>query len=102
MRWLKDVNDDIYDPNDPNVGPIFVNDQGQACLNYGGSATNCSINLASFTSAPLDAYTPYTQQYNITIQRELWNGWAVENGGCVRTETSENGRWVRADRRSRA
>lgn len=68
------------DPNDPNVGPIFVNDAGQACLNYGGTATNCSINLASFTSAPRDAYTPYTQQYNFTLQREIGNGWAVEVG----------------------
>src|SRR2546421_35861 len=68
------------DINDPNVGPIFVNAAGQACLNYGGTATNCSINLASFTSAPLDAYTPYTQQYNFTVQRELFKGWAVEVG----------------------
>jgi hypothetical protein len=68
------------DPNDPNVGPIFINDAGQACLNYGGTATNCSINLASFTSAPLNAYTPYTQQYNFTVQRELPGGWAVEVG----------------------
>lgn len=68
------------DINDPNVGPIFVNDQGQACLNYGGTATNCSINLASFTSAPLDAFTPRTQQYNLTVQRELFKGWAAEVG----------------------
>ena len=68
------------DPNDPNVAPIFVNAAGERCLNYGGTATNCSINLASFTSAPLDAYTPYTQQWNITLQRELWKGWAAEIG----------------------
>jgi hypothetical protein len=68
------------DPNDPGVAPIFVNAQGERCLNYGGTATNCSINLASFTSAPLTAYTPYTQQYNLTVQRELWKGWAVEVG----------------------
>ena len=68
------------DINDPGVGPIFVNAAGERCLNYGGTATNCSINLASFTSAPLDAYTPYTQQYNFTVQRELFNGWAVELG----------------------
>jgi hypothetical protein len=68
------------DPNDPGVAPIFVNEAGQACLNYGGTATNCSINLASFTSAPLDAYTPYTQQWNLTLQRELWKGWAAEIG----------------------
>lgn len=68
------------DINDPGVAPIFVNAAGQACLNYGGTATNCSINLASFTSAPLDAYTPYTQQWNLTLQHELPNGWAIETG----------------------
>jgi hypothetical protein len=68
------------DINDPGVAPIFVNAAGQQCLNYGGTATNCSINLASFTSAPLDAYTPYTQQWNLTIQRQLKGGWAIETG----------------------
>ncbi len=68
------------DINDPNVGPIFVNAAGQRCLNYGGTATNCSINLASFTSAPLDAFTPYTQQWNFTVQRQLKGGWAIETG----------------------
>jgi hypothetical protein len=66
--------------NDPNVGPIFVNAAGERCLNYGGTATNCSINLASFTSAPLDAFTPYTQQWNFTVQRQLKGGWAIETG----------------------
>jgi hypothetical protein len=68
------------DINDPGVGPIFVNAAGQQCLNYGGTATNCSINLASFTTAPRDAYTPYTQQWNFTIQRQLKGGWALETG----------------------
>jgi len=68
------------DPNDPNVAPIFVDAAGNRCLNYGGTATDCSINLASFTSAPLDAYTPYTQQWNVTYQRELGSGWATEIG----------------------
>ena len=68
------------DINDPNVAPIFVNAAGQQCLNYGGAATNCSINLASFTSAPRDAYTPYTQQWNFTVQRQLRGGWAIESG----------------------
>ncbi len=68
------------DVNDPGVGPIFVNAAGQQCLNYGGTATNCSINLASFTSAPRDAYTPYTQQWNLTVQRQLKGGWAIETG----------------------
>ncbi|HET7287015.1 MAG TPA: TonB-dependent receptor, partial [Pyrinomonadaceae bacterium] len=81
------------DPNDPNVGPIFVNAAGQRCLNYGGTATNCSINLASFTSAPLDAYTPYTQQYNFTLQREIGRGWAVEVGYVGTHYTGGIGIW---------
>ena len=73
------------DINNPNFKPIFVNENGQRCLNYAAvdvnvGATNCSINLASFTSAPLDAYTPYTQQWNLTVQRELWKGWVAEIG----------------------
>ncbi len=68
------------DINDPGVAPIFVNAAGQQCLNYGGTATNCSINLASFTTAPRDAYTPYTQQWNFTVQRQLKRGWAIETG----------------------
>ncbi|MCA1578127.1 MAG: TonB-dependent receptor [Acidobacteria bacterium] len=80
-------------PNDPNVAPIFVNELGQRCLNYGGTATNCSINLASFTSAPLDAYTPYTQQYNFTVQREIGRGWAVELGYVGTHYTGGIGIW---------
>jgi Carboxypeptidase regulatory-like domain len=68
------------DVNSPWVGPIFVNQDGQQCSGYGGSALNCSINLASFTSAPVNPYTPYTQQWNLNVQRELWKGWAVEVG----------------------
>jgi hypothetical protein len=80
-------------PNDPNVAPIFVNAAGQRCLNYGGTATNCSINLASFTSAPLDAYTPYTQQYNFSVQRELGRGWAAEVGYVGTHYTGGIGIW---------
>lgn len=68
------------DPNDPNVGPIFVNDDGQACLNYGGTATNCSINLASFYTTSPNAYMPYTMQYNLLVQHEVGKGWALEVG----------------------
>src|SRR5690242_319536 len=81
------------DANLPTTGPIFVNAAGQKCLNYGGTATNCSINLASFTSAPLDAYTPYTQQYNITVQREIAQGWAVELGYVGTHYTGGIGIW---------
>src|SRR5438270_10077638 len=68
------------DPNDPNVAPIFVDAAGKACANYGGTANDCSINLASFTTVPRDVYTPYTQQWNLTVQRELFRGWALEVG----------------------
>lgn len=81
------------DPNLANVAPVFVNSRGQRCLNYGGTATDCSINLASFTSAPLDAYTPYTQQYNITLQREIGRGWAVELGYIGTRYTGGIGIW---------
>ncbi len=68
------------DPNLPGVAPIFVDAAGRACANYGGTANDCSINLASFTTVPSDVYTPYTQQWNLTIQRELYKGWALEVG----------------------
>lgn len=68
------------DVNDPNVAPIFVDAAGRACANYGGTANDCSINLASFTTVPVDVYTPYTQQWNLTVQRELFKGWALELG----------------------
>ena len=92
---LRDVTTGLpaTNPNDPNVAPIFVNAAGQRCLNYGGTATNCSINLASFTSAPLDAYTPYTQQYNFTLQREIGRGWAVEVGYVGTHYTGGIGIW---------
>lgn len=65
-------------PNDPRVGPIFVNEAGQACSGFGGTATNCTINLASFASAPPDTHAPYTEQWNLSIQRELGHGWGLE------------------------
>jgi hypothetical protein len=77
------------DINNFNFKPVFTNAAGQRCLNYASNigaidtatgATNCSINLASFTSAPLDAFTPYTQQFNLTVQRQLKGGWAIETG----------------------
>ncbi|MBI3694170.1 MAG: TonB-dependent receptor [Acidobacteria bacterium] len=68
------------DINDPGVAPIFVNETGEPCLNYGGTVTNCSINLAAFTSARPSPGAPYNQQWNLTIQRQLASGWAVEAG----------------------
>lgn len=79
------ISNNPADINNLNFKPIFVNELGQRCLNYAAvdtsvGATNCSINLASFTSAPINPYTPYTQQWNLTVQRELFKGWALEVG----------------------
>ena len=34
----------------------------------------------AFTTVPVNPYTPYTQQWNATLQREIGKGWAVEMG----------------------
>lgn len=66
------------DPNNPANIPLFKNDAGQLCRNFGGTADNCSINLASFSSVPPNAKAPYNQQWNLGIQRELGKAWSLE------------------------
>jgi hypothetical protein len=73
------------DPNNPNNVPLFVNDQGQFCSGFAPSsvpksqqATNCSINLASFSSVPPTIKAPYNQQWNLSIQHDLGKQWIVE------------------------
>jgi Carboxypeptidase regulatory-like domain/TonB dependent receptor len=66
------------DPNNPSNVPLFANDAGQLCQNFGGTATNCSINLASFSSVPPSAKAPYNQQWNFGVQRDLGKGWTLE------------------------
>src|SRR5439155_12326292 len=68
------------DPNDPRNFPKFVNDSGQACLNFGATAKNCSINLASLSSVPPDAHAPYNQQWNFRVQHDLGKAWPLELG----------------------
>src|SRR5262249_36698772 len=73
---------------DPNVGanfPLFKNDQGLYCAGFAlpGTptnqiASNCSINLASFSSVPPNAKAPYNQQWNFGVQREIGKGWTLE------------------------
>jgi hypothetical protein len=75
------------DVNDPNVGPIFVNAAGQQCLNYGGTATELFDQSRVVYDAPLDAYTPYTQQWNFTVQRQLKGGWALESVTSAHTSS---------------
>jgi len=75
------------DPNNPANIPLFKNDAGQFCQNFAPSAvplaqqaTNCSINLASFSSVPPNAYAPYNQQWNLGVQRDLGKAWNLELG----------------------
>jgi hypothetical protein len=65
--------------------PIFVNDSGQECAGFERTtppigAANCAIALASFTAPPLNFHSPYTQQWNLMLQRQLLRGWALEVG----------------------
>jgi Carboxypeptidase regulatory-like domain/TonB dependent receptor len=64
--------------SDPNVAPIFVNQDGQKCSGFGGTATNCTINLASFATATPDTHAPYVEQWNLSIQRDFGHSWALE------------------------
>ncbi len=67
-------------PNTVANIPLFRNEDGLLCLNHGGTALNCSINLASFTAPVRSLYTPYTQQWNLLVQREITRGWVAEVG----------------------
>ncbi len=71
--------------NTPGVRPLFVDNSGTFCLNYAPSSVpvsaqsnHCAINAASFASVTPDARPPYTEQWNLSIQRDLGHGWGVE------------------------
>lgn len=73
------------DPNNPANVPLFVNDQGQFCTGFAPAsvpkaqqASNCSINLASFSSVSPDTKVPYNQQWNLGVQRDVGKGWISE------------------------
>lgn len=75
------------DPNLASSIPFFKNDAGQFCQGFapaavplGQQATNCSINLASFSSVTPSPVAPYNQQWNLTVQRDLGKGWNLETG----------------------
>jgi Carboxypeptidase regulatory-like domain len=75
------------DPNNATNIPLFVNDQGKFCQGFAPSsvpasqqATNCSINLASFSSVSPNPKTPYNQQWNLGVQRDLGKQWITEVG----------------------
>jgi hypothetical protein len=66
--------------NDPQAVVNWVNAAGQLCRISGGAATNCSIDLAAYGSADPNLHSPYTQQWNLTLQRRLGHNWALEVG----------------------
>jgi Carboxypeptidase regulatory-like domain/TonB dependent receptor len=66
------------DPNNPANVPLFQNDNGQLCANFGGTAVNCSINLAGFATVAPNVHAPYNQQWNFGIQRDLGKAWILE------------------------
>jgi Carboxypeptidase regulatory-like domain len=66
--------------NDPSATVNWVNTSRQLCQISGGSATNCSIDLTTYPSADESLHSPYTQQWNFTVQRELGRNWALEVG----------------------
>ncbi len=69
-----------FDANDPSATVNWVNPNGQLCAFSVGrtGATNCIIDLASFGALPLDFHAPKTQQWNLSLQRSLGKGWAIE------------------------
>jgi hypothetical protein len=66
--------------NDSTATVNWVNQTGQLCQTSGGSANNCSIDLANFGSADPSLHSPYTQQWNLSLQRLLGQNWALEIG----------------------
>ena len=68
------------DINDPSATVNWVNPAGQLCQISGGSATNCSIDLTTYPAADPNLHSPYTQQWNLTLQRQLGRNWALEIG----------------------
>jgi hypothetical protein len=80
---LSGTNTPTTNANDPSAVPVFVNDAGQRCIGFPSNVTgasNCAISTASFTVPPQGFYTPYNQQWNLTVQRDLLRGWALEMG----------------------
>lgn len=68
------------DINDPTAVVNWTDAAGNLCGISGGSAIDCGIDAASFTSSDPNLHAPYTQQWNLTVQRELGHNWALELG----------------------
>ena len=70
------------DVNDPNAVVNWTDAAGVLCAppTNAGTAKDCSINAGSFTSADPNLHAPYTQAWNLTVQRTLGHNWALEVG----------------------
>ena len=68
------------DVNDPTSAVNWADTAGNLCGISGGGATDCSIDNASFTSADPNLHAPYTESWNLTVQRQLGHNWALELG----------------------
>ena len=68
------------DVNDPNAVVNWTDAAGNLCGISGGAALDCGIDAASFTSADPNLHAPYTQAWNLTVQRALGHNWALEVG----------------------
>ena len=66
--------------NDPASTVNWTDPSGNLCAFSGGPAINCGIDNDGFTSADPNLHAPYTQQWNLTLQRELGHNWALELG----------------------
>ncbi|HXY01515.1 MAG TPA: carboxypeptidase-like regulatory domain-containing protein, partial [Candidatus Limnocylindrales bacterium] len=66
--------------NDPTATAIWTDPAGTVCGVSGGPALDCGIDLDSFTSADPNLHAPYTEQWNLTVQRDLGHNWALEVG----------------------
>jgi len=69
--------------NDPATTQVWTDPSGIPCNVgglVGGPATDCGIDLDSFSSGDPNLHAPYTEQWNFTVQRELGHEWALEIG----------------------
>ena len=66
--------------NDPTTTVLWTDPSGTLCGISGGPALDCGIDLDSFTSADPNLHAPYTEQWNLTVQKDLGHNWALEIG----------------------
>ena len=66
--------------NDAAASVNWVDPSGQLCQISGGSATDCGIDLTALASADPNLHSPYTEQWNLTLQRSIGRDWVIEVG----------------------